>query len=1007
MKYIPLHLHTTYSLQDGLSQIEQIVHRLNDLNINACAITDHGTLSGCISFLKAMLKAKKKPILGIEFYVPRLNSKLKNDENRHLDHLLLYAKNDIGWKNLVQTISLANTEEHFYYKPRLSLDYIKPDGLIVATGHWGTTLGNILLEDDWEKRGREHIELLKNKFESVWLEVQVLDTYVMPEMQIIADRIRQLGKTTNTPCIASTDAHYSFIEQAEDQRVLLCANMGNKTLDEMRKADSFHGFFNSNHFYIPSEEDLTSWGNTSEELENTVKFAEQIEEYKDILRPPMLPNFECPLDKNGVKYTQEEYLRELCREGWRTKIANVISKEQQQEYVARIKYELDIICGANLAGYFLIVKDILDYTTKHHSLVGPGRGCLGPNTNIVLENGQSKNISKITPNDRVYCSDGISRGIKAIHTYDTSEEMLAIYSNFGDVEGVMVTPDHKILAEKITRPPNFDINNKKIKTKLPPTGNLQWLRAEDLSIGDWVFTPRVKLQPQKYQNIIDLAEFSDNRRAVHNDTLCTHNIINGLTKNINRTITYPRYVKMDEDFYFLLGLFTGDGWLTNRADHLLGFAFNSNDVLSIEKFRNYCLKQQWSTMELKHKTKHLLQISIKNIHLTKFFKYIFRDYQRTSKTKHIPLDIDFTNKALTTAFIKGYISADGHKEGTNRYRLTTVSYRLANEARLLLKSINIPSSLQIEERKPDPRGYPVNTNYNIGIPVFDEKHISRTYHILQNGVLTQIRKIDTVSNIDNKVYDLTIEDSQQSNYLTSSFIVHNSVGGCLMAYLLNITQVDPIKYDLIFERFMNPARISSGAGPDIDCDIPVESRSDVINYIVNKYGKDYVSGIVTFQNLQGRSSLKTVLRAYNVPFGLMNDMTKNIYDKAKIADELQEIEDSGGNNSIILWSLNNHGDKFQEWVTVEDDKLSGPYAHRFEQAMRLEATKIGQSKHACGVVISPVPIREICPLIREKNGDLIAGFEMKDLEAIGCYKFDLLGLNLLDKLIEIGSILKS
>jgi DNA polymerase-3 subunit alpha len=236
-----------------------------------------------------------------------------------------------------------------------------------------------------------------------------------------------------------------------------------------------------------------------------------------------------------------------------------------------------------------------------------------------------------------------------------------------------------------------------------------------------------------------------------------------------------------------------------------------------------------------------------------------------------------------------------------------------------------------------------------------------------------------------------------------------SAAGCLLSYMINLTSVDSIKYDLLFERFFNNAR--RGSMPDFDLDVPVLKRDAIIEYIKDKYGRNKVSQIAAFQTIKGRGAIKTVLGAHNkLTFEEMNRVTKYIPEESKISDELQIMKDSGIEPSILRWCLENRANKFEEWcVLKDDDTLEGPLAYEFSQAMRLEGTKIAQSKHAAGIVIAPEPIDDLCPMYYEKkNGNdiLIAGLEKDDVESIGLIKLDILGIAALDKLQTISNILR-
>jgi DNA polymerase-3 subunit alpha len=239
-----------------------------------------------------------------------------------------------------------------------------------------------------------------------------------------------------------------------------------------------------------------------------------------------------------------------------------------------------------------------------------------------------------------------------------------------------------------------------------------------------------------------------------------------------------------------------------------------------------------------------------------------------------------------------------------------------------------------------------------------------------------------------------------------------SAAGCLVSYLIGITSIDPIRYDLIFERFYNTGRNTSDriSMPDIDVDVPINKREEIIKYIKDKYGYNKVSQMITYNTMKGRGALKEVLRVYgNISFDEMNRITKFIPDEAKIADELQEMKEETGEASIIRWALENNIDKLKDWCYInEDNELSGPLAKRFEQAIRLEGVKSNQSKHAAGIAISIQDLSDVCPMIYDtKNDQLIAGMEMQDLEDLGVIKFDILGVAMLDKIMTITDILQN
>lgn len=228
-----------------------------------------------------------------------------------------------------------------------------------------------------------------------------------------------------------------------------------------------------------------------------------------------------------------------------------------------------------------------------------------------------------------------------------------------------------------------------------------------------------------------------------------------------------------------------------------------------------------------------------------------------------------------------------------------------------------------------------------------------------------------------------------------------SVAGSLVSHLLDITNIDPIPNDLIFERFFNPARKDSY--PDIDTDFPPSKREKVIEYITNKYGKSKVSQIITFSTLQGRSAIQEVFRVNSsADNDVIREISKRLPEKGLISDELEEQKE----DSIVRWTLNNMPQLIEDYCYMDDKgNLHGEYAKEFKQAINIEGICKNTGKHAAGIVITSEDISSICPILRSKN-DRIAGLEMKDLESIGCVKFDILGVASLDKLDLARNLIK-
>jgi DNA polymerase-3 subunit alpha len=381
--YVPLHVHTHYSLLDGLSKPEQIAQRCKHIGAQSCAITDHGNIAGAVKFYNTMTKAGIKPILGCELYICGQDATIQNSDNKNLSHLVVLAKNYQGWKTLIKIVSESNKPENYYYKPRLDLQKLGSlldNNILTFSGHLGSTIADIItnhsnnISADWKNKSVEHIQLMKEIFgkDNFFLEAQLMDKDHTPLQQQVTDCIRELGKLTSTKVVCTPDAHYAEKEDAADQRILLCNNLKTTFGDVNRKIlnkESFgmDCFFISDNFHILDQEEINHL-HTEEEIETTNLIDSMCEKY-DITHKPTLPTFACP-----EGFDEAEYLRQLCRNGWRDKIANHVNKDDQQQYVDRVKYELEVLQGAGLSSYFLIVQDIVNYVRLNKWLPGPGRG---------------------------------------------------------------------------------------------------------------------------------------------------------------------------------------------------------------------------------------------------------------------------------------------------------------------------------------------------------------------------------------------------------------------------------------------------------------------------------------------------------------------------------------------------------------------------------------------------------------------------------------------------------
>ncbi len=352
-KFIHLHVHSHYSLLDGLAKIDELVERTTQLGMNALALTDHGNLYGAIEFYKKATKAGLKPIIGVEAYLApggRLNKRPKIDETRY--HLTLLAKDKTGWKNLVKLVTLANTEG-FYYKPRIDKEILSEycEGLICLSGCFSGELAKYLAQGKINEA-----EAAAKWYQSIFGEDFYLE--IQPHTPYLHEATIALSKKLNIPLVATQDVHYVMKDDRTAHGVLLAVQTNSRIDDEDRLS-----LKNYDVSLRSPEEMIELFKHIPEAVENTVKIAEKCNLQID-LNQTHLPKFPLP---QGV--SAPEYLKELIEERLPSRFPKVTD-----EVRSRIEHELGVIEKTGFADYFLIVADFVNWAKNHGIVVGPGRG---------------------------------------------------------------------------------------------------------------------------------------------------------------------------------------------------------------------------------------------------------------------------------------------------------------------------------------------------------------------------------------------------------------------------------------------------------------------------------------------------------------------------------------------------------------------------------------------------------------------------------------------------------
>ena len=363
MSFTHLHLHTGYSLLDGSSKIPELVRRVKELGMDACAITDHGVMYGVIEFYKACKAEGIKPIIGCEVYVAPGSrfEKGKEKSAERYNHLILLAENDTGHKNLMKLVSRGFTEG-FYYKPRVDYELLSEyhEGIIASSACLAGIVPTKLRNGDYEGAKAEAMRLKEifgeNNF---FLELQ---DHGLSEQKFVNQGLMRISSETGIPLVATNDCHYLYKEDAEAHDVLICIQTQKNVYDEDRMK------YEGGQFYVKSPEEMEEvFHYIPEAIHNTEEIARRCNVEIEFGKYH-LPQYPVP-----EGYTSLSYLNKLCEDGFKKRYEGV-DADTEASLRERLKYETDTISNMGFVDYFLIVWDYINFAKENHIAVGPGRG---------------------------------------------------------------------------------------------------------------------------------------------------------------------------------------------------------------------------------------------------------------------------------------------------------------------------------------------------------------------------------------------------------------------------------------------------------------------------------------------------------------------------------------------------------------------------------------------------------------------------------------------------------
>jgi DNA polymerase-3 subunit alpha len=344
-KFAHLHVHTEYSLLDGMCRIPQLIARTKELGMDSLAITDHGAMYGVIDFYVAAKEAGIKPIIGCELYVAETDCHSREPAHKSPYHLTLLAKNTKGYRNLLQLVTKSHLEG-FYYKPRVDKELLKlhHDGLIALSGCPHGELARLILDGRNDELVRTAL-WYKEVFGDYYLEIQ---RHPIPELVEINEELIALSSKLDIPPVATFDVHYVDKKDATAHELLLCIQTNTSVYDEKRL--KLAGDF----FYLKSPEEVEQlFVDLPQAVENTQAVADMCQLELDFTKLH-LPHVELPEGRKA-----DDFLAELCWQGLEKRY-----QEPSSEAKERLSYELDVIQKTKFAHYFLVVWDIISFARE-------------------------------------------------------------------------------------------------------------------------------------------------------------------------------------------------------------------------------------------------------------------------------------------------------------------------------------------------------------------------------------------------------------------------------------------------------------------------------------------------------------------------------------------------------------------------------------------------------------------------------------------------------------------
>lgn len=1045
--YVSLHNHSTFSILDSLAKPLDLMEKAKSCGQTAIGITDHGSMAAAWDSLQASKKTGVKLIIGSEMY---FTDDLNNTLDTRLRHIVLLAKNHVGYKNLLALQRKAYDNALIKFKraiPRVDWNLLEDysDGVICLTACGQGILSQLIMENRAD-RIRETAIRLKNIYgDDLALELQPHNLtrkenqYSGPiDQRKINLALKNLSHDLDIRCVVATDAHYINKEDHEAMEVLLAIGSG-QTIDSGQRLN-----YNVSEFYVKNAIEIAQhffrhrpmWIDRDERFieklfENTVYLADKCEA-PDWIDPAMatgrktqLPKFKyedepdyCEFkkwkdDKQSVFFKEglddeSLFYRFRTEKGLNAKIgAGILSEKDRNTCNAKCIEEFDVLEHRKFSGYMLISAEFLGWCRKNNISVGPGRGCTTSDTLVLTDNGY-RQISQINGGDRVYSHNGTLQNVTCSFKY-SSADVIGIKTVWA--YGISkYTSDHLVFSTK-------QIGEA-----------LNWVPASSLEVGDFVYTPWVERIVKDVEKI-DLSNFvqfcTRNKRFAVKDKeieIADKNIIHDLSireisrssgihfgnvqkeKNniktkyreelcnfiqsycgisfekwigIKHSYIINRFINIDNDFCYLLGRWVGDGCFHGKTKGIT-IAFNTKkDASGIDRVKGICEKL-FGRVCITKGLGNCTYITVCSELVFRLFYSIFPNYHSSSDTKSFPSFFRNLNDDLLRALLCGYFDADG-SHCNHHEKVKTVSEQLALEVKEALLLLKIPSSIVVEPF-PVRNGVTTKTSYSVCFLGFSLNRRAACEQIDENGYYSKVVEISNLGKQD--VFDISVNNTH--SYLTCNFSAHNSVGGSLTAFLNDIHKTNPIKYGLLFARFLNKYKDNP---PDIDNDIASSGRGRLFEYLSEKYGADNIASVSNYSTITPKVYARDIARVFN--FG--GDKKESVKIGNDIADSIPN-----SCHSVV--------------DALDQAPLFGEYAKKYPELHRFAKLIGGKPRawatHAAGIVICDHFVHSLVPVRKDTSGNICLEYEKERTEDNGLVKIDVLGVDVHDVISDTCGLIR-